>query len=103
MSVSRRIERPSAFKKDWKRVTSGKSVKEIAGIESRFVEIVTLLAQDAEIPARYRDHALTGDRIGLRDVHVRPDMVLLYSKYNDGEGVPVLSLIRIGSHSELGL
>lgn len=99
----RRIDRPSAFKKDWKRILSGKSTREIAGIETRFVEVVTLLAQDAEIPARYRDHALVGDKTGLRDVHVKPDLVLLYLKSNDPDGTQVLSLIRIGSHAELGL
>lgn len=74
----RRLDRPSTFKKDWKRITSGKSAREVAGIEKRFVELVSLLAHDEEIPSRYRDNALVGDKSGPRDAHVKPDLVLLY-------------------------
>ena len=34
-----------------------------------------------------------------RDCHIRPDLVLIYRKPNDYS----LELVRLGSHSELGL
>jgi mRNA interferase YafQ len=61
--------------------------------------VVSLLAADAPLPERYRDHALTGDWKDHRDCHIRPDLVLIYRK-PDAE---TLDLVRLGSHSELSL
>ena len=60
---------------------------------------MTLLVHDAPLPVRYVDHALSGKLRGLRDCHLYPNLVLLYEK----PGSDVLRLVRIGSHSELGL
>jgi mRNA interferase YafQ len=57
------------------------------------------LACDQPLETRHRDHALTGDWKDHRDCHVKPDLVLIYRKPND----EVLQLVRLGSHSELGL
>jgi mRNA interferase YafQ len=59
-----------------------------------------MLQRGDPLPARYRDHALTGDRRGQRDVHVKPDWVLVY-RADAGRGL--LRLERTGSHSDLGL
>ena len=59
--------------------------------------VVRLLAADEALPERNRDHALTGDWIGFRECHIRPDLLLIYEK----EGQDVLRLVRLGSHSEL--
>jgi len=48
---------------------------------------------------RHRDHALTGNFQGLRDCHIRPDLVLIYAKPSP----EILHLVRLGSHSELDL
>ncbi|WLV67219.1 type II toxin-antitoxin system YafQ family toxin [Pseudomonas aeruginosa] len=48
---------------------------------------------------RHRDHALTGDWKDHRDCHVKPDLVLIYQKPD----ADTLRLVRLGSHSELGL
>ena len=61
--------------------------------------IVKALAFDQPLGPRQRDHALTGDWKDHRDCHVKPDLVLIYRKPDD----EVLQLVRIGSHSELGL
>ena len=45
------------------------------------------------------DHALTGDWKDYRDCHVKPDLVLIYQKPDSA----TLRLVRLGSHSELGL
>jgi mRNA interferase YafQ len=57
------------------------------------------LANDQPLDEKHRDHALTGDRKDHRDCHVKPDLVLIYRKPDD----TVLQLVRLGSHSELGL
>jgi mRNA interferase YafQ len=51
------------------------------------------------LPEKHRDHSLTGDWLGHRDCHIKPDLVLIYRTPND----EVLQLVRLGSHSELGL
>lgn len=52
---------------------------------------------DAPLEPRYQDHALSGDWMGYRDCHVKPDLVLIYAKPDD----LTLRLARLGSHSEL--
>ena len=48
---------------------------------------------------KYRDHALFGPWEDHRDCHFRPDLVLIYRHADDD----TLQLVRLGSHSELGL
>ena len=48
---------------------------------------------------RRRDHALTGNWRDYRDCHIKPDLVLIYQKPESD----ILRLVRLGSHSELGL
>jgi mRNA interferase YafQ len=43
--------------------------------------------------------ALTGDWKDHRDCHIKPDLVLIYRKLDK----TILQLVRLGSHSELGL
>ena len=58
-----------------------------------------MLVANKVLPWRYRDHALVGDWSDHRDCHIRPDLILIYRK-PDAEH---LDLVRLGSHSELGL
>ncbi len=51
----------------------------------------------SRLQPKYRDHALSGNFRGYRDLHVRPDLVLIYAKPDAG----ALQLVRLGSHSEL--
>jgi mRNA interferase YafQ len=66
---------------------------------SDFIAMITALANDQPLAEKHRDHALAGDWKDHRDCHVKPDLVLIYRKPDDG----VLQLVRLGSHSELGL
>ena len=61
--------------------------------------VVTMLANDETLPARLRDHALTGDWAWHRECHLNPDLLLIYAKL----GEDGLALVRLGSHSELRL
>ena len=60
--------------------------------------IVNQLAAQQLLLAKNRDRALTGDYIGFRECHVRPDWLLVYRV--DGEDL-VLFLFRTGSHTDL--
>jgi mRNA interferase YafQ len=91
----RRIERTGQFKRDYKR----EAKRHHAMLDAELMPIVKALANDLPLEPRHRDHALTGDWKDHRDCHVKPDLVLIYRKL-DGE---VLQLVRLGSHSELGL
>ncbi len=92
----RTIERTNQFKRDYKRESKG---QHRATLNEDFIEVAKLLANDLPLPDRYFDHALTGDWKDFRDCHIKPDLVLIYSKPDDEH----LRLVRIGSHSELGL
>jgi mRNA interferase YafQ len=56
------------------------------------------LVKDEPLPRRYFDHPL-GEWSDHRDCHIRPDPILIYRKPDDAS----LELVRLGSHSELGL
>ena len=60
--------------------------------------IVDRLAKGEALPAKHRDHSLTGDYIGFRECHIQPDWLLIYR--NDGEAL-MLFLMRTGTHADL--
>jgi mRNA interferase YafQ len=92
----RTIRRTSAFKRDYKREKKGRHRKTL---DDDLVKTVTMLAADEPLPQRYHDHPLAGEWKDHRDCHIRPDLVLIYRKPDD----ETLDLVRLGSHSELGL
>ena len=61
-------------------------------------DIIIQLANDQPLPEKNHDHALAGDWKGFRECHVTPDWLLVYKKEN---GILVLTLTRLGSHSDL--
>jgi mRNA interferase YafQ len=95
----RTINRFNRFEKDYKRETKGQSAPYVAKLDAELSHVVRVLAVDGTLDARHRDHALTGGWNNHRDCHIRPDLVLIYRKPDDS----TLELVRLGSHSELGL
>ena len=91
----RTIERTGQFKRDFKRIAKGPNR---AVLDTDFIAILEALLRDAPLPARHRDHSLSGDWSDHRDCHIRPDLVLIYRKPSPD----ILQLVRLGSHSELG-
>ncbi|RWZ78041.1 MAG: type II toxin-antitoxin system YafQ family toxin [Candidatus Microsaccharimonas sossegonensis] len=89
----RTIERSSAFKRDYKRVSKG---QHRATIDEVLRVVLLALAVDQALDIRYRDHDLSGDWAGYRECHLKPDLLLIYRKSDD-----MLRLARLGSHSEL--
>ena len=63
-------------------------------------KVVSMLQKEEMLPEKYRDHALSGDRIGQRNCHIKPDWVLIYRIRED---VLILQLLETGSHSDLSL
>ena len=90
----REIERSNQFKRDYKRELRGLYGRTLA---SDFARVVRFLAADIPLEPRYRDHPLRGSLAGYRDCHIRPDLVLIYTKPD----ATTLQLVRLGSHSEL--
>lgn len=87
----RTIDRTNQFKRDYKRAKRGNPK-----LDELLVPVIEQLAADGELPERLRDHTLSGEWKGYRECHVRPDLLLIYTKPPQS-----LRLIRLGSHSEL--
>lgn len=80
------------FKKDYKKIIKrGYNPNDLT-------TVLKLLANQEHLPAKYRDHALTGNYIGFRECHIAPDWLLIYKIEND---ILTLTLTRTGSHSDL--
>ena len=92
----RTISRTGAFKRDYKREKKG---QHRLALDKELLEVVALLANNQALDDRHHDHALVGDWKDHRDCHIRPDLILIY-RLPDAE---YLELVRLGSHSELGL
>jgi mRNA interferase YafQ len=92
--TERSSEVAGQFRRDYKAAV--KSFGQSA-LDADLKPILALLLTDGELPASARDHALVGSWRGYRDVHIRPDLVLIYAKI----GADTLQLARLASHSEL--
>jgi len=88
------IKRSKAFKTDLKRYKHNKDVLNELEI------VVELLVKEQPIPAKYKNHNLTGKfRIykNVQELHLRPDDLLVYYKLEH----KMIVLVAIGTHAEL--
>ena len=90
----RRIERTTAFRRDFKREKKGQHRSDLDPLVSK---LVSLLSNDMPLPHNLRDRGLSGDWQDHRECHLKPDLLLIYRK----PSADVLQLVRMGSHSEL--
>ncbi len=95
-SLPRDAKKTSDFVKAWGRLyRSGKqdlnSVKEA---------MMLLIANDAPLPAEWRDHKLKGEYEGMRECHVKGDLLLVYQVYDDEDG-GLVTFLDTGTHSEI--
>jgi len=90
------VKYTSRFRRDYRREQSGRHRKRL---DAELLETVTILSKDEPLPRRYFDHPLGGEWRDHRVCHIRPDLILIYRKPN----ATSLELVRLGSHSELGL
>lgn len=86
----RKVTLLNPFKRDFKKmIKRGKDPK-------KFETVLTLLKNELPLPAKYRDHKLSGDFVNWRDLHIEPDWVLIY-KISGNEVICAAT----GSHADL--
>jgi len=85
------LEYSTQFKKDFKKITK-MSIPEIIEVG----HVISTLQKRESLAEKYVDHPLSGNWLGFRDCHVKPDLVLIYKIKQS-----ILQLARIGSHSDL--
>lgn len=66
--------------------------------ETKLNEIIKQLISGEVLPAKNKDHALSGNYNGFRECHITPDWLLIYSL---NTCVKMVTLIRTDSHSDL--
>lgn len=65
------IEASSLFLKDVKKMEAqGKRMELLS-------EAIDMLLKEVEIPVQFRDHSLSGNWKGYRELHIRPDWLLM--------------------------
>ena len=81
----------SQYKKDYKRFRNNPKKLE------KLFDILELLRQEKPIPEDNRPHPLAGKYAGHMECHIEGDFLLIWFDPNSD----VISLVRLGSHSEL--
>ena len=84
------IKSTKTFEKDVKR--SEKRGKDLVKLK----EAMRLLAEEKQLPPKYKDHPLSGNYVNRRECHIEPDWLLIYKKE------PIVIIFeRTGTHSDL--
>lgn len=89
-----KIEYQGQFKRDYKLALKRGCNSEL------LTEVISILANEQELPEKYRDHSLTNSRNykNVRECHIQPDWLLIYQINKE---ILTLKLLRTGSHSDL--
>lgn len=82
----------SKFKKDYK------IIKKRGYNLENLKKVIDILAQEKNLPLKYRDHQLSGIYCAYRECHIEPDWLLIYKIE---QKTLILTLIRTGTHSDL--
>ena len=86
------IKFTSAYKKSYKLMKK-------RGLDLALLnDVVDKLRQGIPLDDKYRDHELTGNYVGFRECHIKPDWLLIYLIEDD---VLTLTLVNTGTHSDL--
>lgn len=93
-ALPRKTDYAKSFSKDWERLqASGRHdmtrLKEAIGL---------LVANDGPLPPEWKDHPLTGNWAGYRELHAAGDLLLVYELKNGGMEVV---FIRAGTHADI--
>jgi mRNA interferase YafQ len=59
-------------------------------------QAIALLVSGSDLPAQLKDHALKGEWLGFRDVHLEPDWIVIYRVFGDR-----VEFERTGTHADL--
>lgn len=60
-------------------------------------KVIELLVNNKSILVKYRDHELKGNHKGIRELHLKPDDLLLYIKKEEEK----IILMALSSYSEI--
>lgn len=66
-----------------------------------FMAMKILVNNDGPIDSIWKDHALTGNWSDHRELHIKGDLLLIYTLSNSPKGFGTVVFVRLGSHSEL--
>ncbi|MDR2591120.1 MAG: type II toxin-antitoxin system YafQ family toxin [Oscillospiraceae bacterium] len=87
-----RLQPTSKFKKDIKRLKK-------RGFDLSLLKtVVTMLACGMQLPRKYCDHPLKGNKKGYRDCHILDNWVLIYKIDKD---LLILVLSETGTHADI--
>ncbi len=86
----RQIRRSGKFKRDYKKAAM--SARDIETLRS----VINTIAFGKKLNKKFRDHPLSGEWGGYRELHLKSNWLLIY-KTTKKE----LRLARLGSHSQL--
>ena len=85
-----KIHLTKSFKKD---------AKSLSVVDKELtMELIDKLANSKTLEPKHNDHALSGNLQGTRECHIKPDLLLIYEKFDD---ILQLNALRVGSHSKL--
>lgn len=65
---------------------------------NKLIKVLALLAEGNPLPAKYKDHQLSGNLSDFRECHIEPDWLLMYQIYDD---ILIISATATGSHTDL--
>lgn len=81
------------FKRDFKKIKNNNSF-----IVDEFEEILNCLVNGMLIDEKYKNHNLKGKLSNLMELHIKPDILLIYEIDNKNT---IITLVGIGSHNYL--
>ena len=87
------VKHSRRYKKSYKRVSQYPNF-DVGEVD----DIVIQLSLNKSLDARYYDHELKGEYRGIRECHIRNDLLLLYQK---DDNILVLLLVDIGTHASV--
>ncbi len=87
------LETTASFRSAYKKILSNSRFK-----EKVFNEVIQKLLTGEMLEAKYKNHMLKGNMLGLYECHLAPDILLVYSI---DDYTITLTLVKIGSHSTL--
>ncbi|MFZ9294572.1 MAG: type II toxin-antitoxin system YafQ family toxin, partial [Candidatus Nanopelagicaceae bacterium] len=76
----RSVRYTTRFNKDVRREGKSPNNKDLT---TKLQVVIDLLAEDRDLPANLHDHLLVGEFVGMRELHVKPDLLLIYRKVED--------------------
>ena len=92
----RDVRKSKRFLKDWENLSrSGKHDLNVLK-----EAMMLLIANDAPLPAEWKDHQLKGEDDYIRECHIKGDLLLTYyiEEHSD-EGL--ITFLRVSTHSDL--